>query len=50
MDIAPSLEKNITFHAYESGHMVYLSPSARVAYKRDLDSWYDKTLHFVSGH
>lgn len=44
MDIAPALQKNITFRSYESGHMIYLSPSARRAYKNDLDSWYDKTL------
>ncbi|HET6895060.1 MAG TPA: hypothetical protein VFH72_06730 [Candidatus Baltobacteraceae bacterium] len=44
MDIAPALQKNILFRSYESGHMIYLSPSARAAYKRDLDSWYDKTL------
>jgi carboxypeptidase C (cathepsin A) len=45
MSIAPALRKNITFTSYESGHMIYLSPSARQAYKRDLDRWYDKTLH-----
>jgi carboxypeptidase C (cathepsin A) len=44
MDIAPPLQKNITFGFYQSGHMIYLSPSARVAYQRDLDRWYDKTL------
>ena len=44
MDIAPALAKNILFRSYESGHMIYLSPSARQAYKADLDRWYDKTL------
>jgi carboxypeptidase C (cathepsin A) len=44
LDIAPALQKNITFRNYESGHMIYLSPSARRAYKNDLDRWYDKTL------
>ncbi|HET9095383.1 MAG TPA: hypothetical protein VFN37_01870 [Candidatus Baltobacteraceae bacterium] len=44
MDIAPSLQKNIVFGNYQSGHMIYLSPSARAAYKSDLDRWYDKTL------
>ncbi|HLI97355.1 MAG TPA: hypothetical protein VKT72_14900 [Candidatus Baltobacteraceae bacterium] len=44
MDIAPPLQKNITFGFYQSGHMIYLNPSARVAYKNDLDRWYDKTL------
>jgi carboxypeptidase C (cathepsin A) len=44
MDIAPPLQRNIEFRSYESGHMIYLSPSARKAYKDDLDRWYDKTL------
>ncbi len=45
MDIAQPLEKNITFGFYESGHMVYLNPTARVRFKGDLDRWYDRTLH-----
>jgi len=45
MDIAPPLERNITFGFYPSGHMVYLNPAARQAFKADLDRWYDKTLH-----
>jgi carboxypeptidase C (cathepsin A) len=44
MDIAPPLQKNITFGYYQSGHMIYLSPTARVAYQHDLDRWYDRTL------
>lgn len=45
MDIAPALRKNIEFTTYQSGHMIYLSPTARVEYKNDLDKWYDKALH-----
>lgn len=44
MDIAPQLQKNITFGFYDSGHMVYLNPAARARFKADLDHWYDKTL------
>ena len=44
MDIAPQLQRNITFGFYDSGHMVYLNPEARVRFKGDLDRWYDKTL------
>ncbi len=44
MDIAAPLEKNITFGFYDSGHMVYLNPSARVRFKADLDRWYDRAL------
>ncbi len=44
LDIAPALRPNIIFRAYESGHMIYLSPTARAAYKADLDRWYDKAL------
>jgi carboxypeptidase C (cathepsin A) len=42
MDIAQPLFKNITFGDYPSGHMVYLNPDARAAFKRDLARWYDK--------
>jgi carboxypeptidase C (cathepsin A) len=42
MDIAPQLERNITFGFYPSGHMVYLNPQARVQFKSDLGRWYDK--------
>jgi carboxypeptidase C (cathepsin A) len=45
MDIAPALRKNIEFTTYQSGHMIYLSPTARVEYQKDLDKWYDKALH-----
>lgn len=44
LDIQPALQRNILFRSYQSGHMIYLNPSARAAYKADLDSWYDKTL------
>ena len=44
MDIAPPLQRNITFGFYDSGHMVYLNPEARGRFKGDLDRWYDKTL------
>jgi carboxypeptidase C (cathepsin A) len=45
MDIAPQLQRNITFGFYDSGHMVYLNPEARARFKNDLDRWYDKALH-----
>jgi carboxypeptidase C (cathepsin A) len=45
MDIAPSLEHNITYGFYPSGHMVYLNPVARVSFKHDLARWYDSALH-----
>jgi carboxypeptidase C (cathepsin A) len=41
LGIAPPLQKNITFGFYQSGHMIYLNPSALAAYKADLDKWYD---------
>jgi len=44
LGIAPSLQKNITFGYYESGHMVYLNPRALAAFKSDLARWYDATL------
>lgn len=44
LGIAPQLQKNITFGFYESGHMVYLNPSALAASKRDIAQWYDRAL------
>jgi carboxypeptidase C (cathepsin A) len=44
LNIAPELQKNVTFGFYQSGHMVYLNPSALVAFKADLNRWYDAAL------
>jgi carboxypeptidase C (cathepsin A) len=44
LNLEPALHKHITFGFYESGHMVYLQPDARVQFKRDLAAWYDATL------
>ena len=41
LDIAPALQKNITFGFYQSGHMVYLNDSALAQFKSDLARWYD---------
>ncbi len=41
MDIAPQLQRNITYGFYPSGHMVYLNPVARVNFKAALNRWYD---------
>lgn len=40
----PSLQHNITFGFYESGHMVYLHPSALNAFHADLERWYASVL------
>lgn len=44
LEIAPALQKNITFGFYHSGHMIYLDDSALAAYKADLARWYDSAL------
>ncbi|MEO9169553.1 MAG: peptidase S10 [Candidatus Baltobacteraceae bacterium] len=44
LGIAPALQNHITFGFYQSGHMVYLNPSALVAFKSDLARWYDRVL------
>lgn len=44
MDIAPQLQRNITYGFYPSGHMVYLNPVARVDFKHALARWYDSAL------
>lgn len=42
MGLDPSLEKNISYGYYESGHMIYLHPAALVQMKRDLGAFYDQ--------
>ena len=42
MGLDPSLEKNISYGYYESGHMIYLHPSALAQLKHDLGAFYDR--------
>jgi carboxypeptidase C (cathepsin A) len=44
LEIAPALQKNITYGYYQSGHMIYLDDAALAAYKADLARWYDSAL------
>jgi len=44
MGLDPSLEKNISFGYYPSGHMIYLHPPALERMKTDLAKFYDETL------
>ena len=44
LNIAPSLQKNITFGFYQSGHMVYLNDSSLQQFKTELSRWYDSAL------
>ncbi|HME81759.1 MAG TPA: hypothetical protein VKF82_06745 [Candidatus Eremiobacteraceae bacterium] len=44
MGLDPSLRGHIQYGFYESGHMVYVNPSALAAFKRDLGRWYDAVL------
>lgn len=44
LNLSPSIQRNITFGFYESGHMIYLHPAALAALKSDLDRWYDNVL------
>ncbi len=44
LNVAPALEKNISFGFYESGHMVYLSEPALAQFKADLSRWYDSAV------
>ena len=44
LNIAPALQKNITYGFYQSGHMVYLNPSAQRQFKADLARWYDSAV------
>lgn len=45
--LAPSLQRNVTFGFYESGHMVYLHPSALARFHDDLERWYAGILKNV---
>ena len=44
LNLAPSIQRNITYGFYESGHMIYLHPASLIALKNDLDRWYDTVL------
>ena len=43
--LSPRLRKHITFAYFQSGHMIYLNPSALKAMHAVLDSFYTKTLN-----
>jgi len=45
LNIAPPLQKNISYGFYQSGHMVYLNPSAQAQFKKDLARWYDSAVN-----
>ncbi len=42
MGLEPSLEKNITFGYYQSGHMIYLNGPSRKQMKADFARFYDE--------
>lgn len=44
MGLDPSLEKNISYGYYESGHMVYLNDGARQKMKADVAKFYDEAM------
>ncbi len=41
MELDTTLRTNVTFRYYPSGHMVYLNPDARKAFRADLGAFYD---------
>jgi carboxypeptidase C (cathepsin A) len=41
MELDSSLRNNVTFTYYPSGHMVYLNPDARKAFRADLGKFFD---------
>jgi carboxypeptidase C (cathepsin A) len=44
LSLAPALQQNITYGFYESGHMVYLQPTALAQFHADLERWYGEVL------
>ena len=45
LNLPANLRANITFHFYQSGHMIYLNQSALDVYHRDLEAWYARAVH-----
>lgn len=43
LNLPPEIYKNISFHYYPSGHMLYLHVPTLAQYKSDLAKWYDAT-------
>jgi carboxypeptidase C (cathepsin A) len=41
MQLDRSLQANITYRYYQSGHMIYIHPGSTSALRRDLSSFYD---------
>lgn len=41
LNLPPAIYKNISFHYYPSGHMLYLHVPTLAQYKSDLAKWYD---------
>jgi carboxypeptidase C (cathepsin A) len=44
MGLDPSLEKNISFGYYQSGHMIYLNAASRAQLKADVSRFYDQAV------
>jgi carboxypeptidase C (cathepsin A) len=44
LNLKGKLQSNITYGFYDSGHMIYLEPSALAHYHNDLENWYAATL------
>ncbi|HTD29400.1 MAG TPA: peptidase S10 [Xanthomonadaceae bacterium] len=48
MMLEPALRKNLEFHYYPSGHMIYLNPEALHQLHSDLASFYDRAMYAAS--
>ena len=44
LGIARTLQANISYGFYDTGHMMYFSDSALASYRADLERWYDTAL------
>ncbi|HVT29053.1 MAG TPA: peptidase S10 [Lacipirellulaceae bacterium] len=44
MRLPPELQKNIEYHVYEGGHMMYINDSALEQLRKDLAAFYEKAL------
>jgi carboxypeptidase C (cathepsin A) len=44
LNLAPAVQRNISYGFYESGHMVYLHSAALAKFHADLERWYTQAL------
>lgn len=44
LGLEPTMRKNLTFHEYDAGHMMYIDTPSRLKLKSDIGGWIDAAL------